>query len=321
MDVNAYVQQVARHFTSSDRSDLMYYLDNAIANLRAGVDETPVSGNVLGQFGSTNSNDVDLFFLLKDEKEPRFTKVIEDFFTQISEGEDNMKKMDITFITTKEGQVNWSNKGNEAEINNAIYYTFEKHTFNYDVAEKAYRECPVLCTAHNDVGVKAIKTIRGLLTIISRTSHGREAKLAYTNKSITHRIDTIRNMLDDQGVFMAIDDEGLQKNQPDADLLKDVAFSFIQLKCLLESEPVPYTKNAVFNMSEFTNLLPFVFGMADFSNVYSHKLSDLDVLISDCVDQLKERITMDDDGVVMFEGDHDAYDIKKEKATVCQPVH
>lgn len=322
MDVNNFVQQIASELPSSERADLIYYIDNAMNNLRASKMEVPDTVNVLGQYGSGNSTDVDLFFLLKDVKDTSFTNKIEQFFEQMvndAVGDEERKKIDITFITVKQGEVNWSNKGNEAEINNAIYHTFGLHTFNYDLGSTSYRESPVLCEVQSDVGIKAIKTIRALLTIISRTTHKRMSKMSVFNKSLTARIENLQTALDEQGIFMAIDDT-LGKNQSDSELLKDVAFSFIQLDALLDGKPVPYTKNAIFN-TEHQEMLPLIFGMTDFENAYSPKLANLDTLIAKCIDKVKERIIMDEDGVIKFEGDDNAYDIKKEAPTVCQTVH
>lgn len=318
MDANTFVQQIASDLPASERADLIYYIDNAVNNLQSSKTQMPDAPSVLGQFGSGNSDDVDLFFLLKDQKDTNFTNKIEQFFEEMVQNvlrEEERRKIDINFITVKHGEVNWSNKGNEAEINNAIYHTFKLHTFNYDLGSKEYRECPVNCIIDSDVGIKAIKSVRSLLTIISRTTHKRMSKMSVFNKSLKARVSNLQDAMNSTGIFTAVED-GLGKNQSDASLMKDVAFSFIQLDAMMNDKVIPYSKNAIFN-TEHQQLLPFIFEMVEFDNAYSYLIPKLDELISNCLDQIQERIIMDEDGVIKFEGDNYAYDIKKETLTVC----
>lgn len=314
MDINEYVQQQT-DMTSYDRQELMYYIENAINNFMSASAKTPDSPSILGQFGSTNSNDVDLFFVLREEKDEVFTRKIEQFFQNtvaevVGNGDkDNVRELDITFITTKYGQVDWSSKGNIEQINNAIHHTFSHHVTNFNVAEKGYRENPVSNEVRMDIGWKAVSTIRQILSIISRTENGRDAKRLLLNKSFTTRLTMLKEMLGD-GIFGSITDS-LHKNQSDESLLKDVCFTFIQLDALLHDKLMPYTKNAVFN-TEHTTLLPFIFEMGNFTNDYAECIQYIDELIEDTIDTLLERIESDEDGVLSITGDFNQYDIRKE---------
>ena len=64
MDINQFIQQNSENLSSEDRQELMYYIDNAINNFSASLTKRPEMANIMGQFGSTNSKDIDLFFLL-----------------------------------------------------------------------------------------------------------------------------------------------------------------------------------------------------------------------------------------------------------------
>lgn len=316
MDINHFIEQHGIDLTSQERQELIYYVDNAVNNMASCERKIPVSGNVLGRFGSPNSNDIDLFFLLKEEKSTKFTDIITNYLQQkINDivGDEHAKKLDFTYITTHRGQVNWvSHGGNIAEINNAIFHTYKNHILNYDLGENAYRDCPVTSEANVDVGIKAITSVRALLTIISRTAHGPIVKRQLLSKSLTKRIDTLLQIHEESGIFSSVE-ETLEKNQSDESLLKDVAFSFIQLDALINDKLVPYTKNAVFN-TEHTELLPFVFELANFTNVYSPNLVKLDDFIAKTLSDVKELIEVDGEGVVKMKNDHNSYDIRKEYA-------
>lgn len=315
MDINKYIEDNARDMTAFDRQEAIYYIDNAINNFVSSSINTPQAGNILGQYGSTNSNDVDLFFVLKEEKPEKFTQLIEDAFTQYVTaalgGEPLERPIDINFIVIQYGQVSWTNKGSVEIINNAIFNTYHNHITNYDIAENDYRDCPVTSEISMDVGLNALSTIRKLLTIISRTDHGSKAKKMLLNKAFTARLETIQDIISESGIFTSIED-GLGKNQSDESLLKDVAFTFIQLDAMLHDKMIPYSKNAVFN-TEHIELLPFIFEMANFNNAYALHMVKLDSLISKTIDTLKERIIMDEDGVVQFSGDNHSYQIRKEQ--------
>lgn len=316
MDINEFVQQQT-DMTSTDRQELLYYIDNALNNIISSNDTSPQAPSILTVFGSTNSNDINMVFELNEEREDDFTRKIEEFMKMTienvigSKAKNNVRTLDMTFITTKYGQVNWANKGNVEELNNAIMATFKSHIANYDVADKEYRDCPVTNESKMDIGGKALSTVRQLLGVISRTDHGRDAKKLLVNKSFTKRLNGISDMLD-EGIFTSVTDT-LEKKRSDESLLKDVAFSFIQLDALLNDTLVPYSKNAVFNTTH-TKLLPFIFEMANFTNDYHVLLTDLDELIEDTIDILLDRMSSDEGGILQMNGDGHQYDVRREKS-------
>ena len=220
--------------------------------------------------------------------------------------------------------MNWSNKGNPAIINNAIFHTYKTHIFNYDIGANAYRDIPVTSEIKLDIGLKAMSNVRQVLSVISRTHHGKISKRLLINKSFKARCDAIKTMIEETGLFSSIEPTvsknesgveittGLGKNQSDAELLKDVAFSFIQLDAMLNNSIMPYTKNAVFNTGH-TQLLPFVFEMADFTNSYSLSTTALDNLILECINKVVDLIDVDGEGVVSLRGDMEQYDLRKEE--------
>lgn len=315
MDINKYIEENASDMTAFERQEVIYYIDNAINNFASSSFTTPQSGNILGQYGSTNSNDIDLFFVLKEEKSEKFTKLIEDVFTHYVSaalgGSPLERPIDINFIVIQYGQVVWTNKGSVEIINNAIFNTYHNHITNYDIADGDYRVCPVTSEITMDIGLNALTTVRKLLTIISRTDHGSMAKKMLLNKEFTARLESIQDVISESGIFSSIED-GLGKNQSDESLLKDVAFTFIQLDAMLHDKMIPYSKNAVFN-TDHIELLPFIFEMANFENAYALQMVKLDSLISKTIDTLKDRIIMDEGGVVQFSGDNHSYQIRKEQ--------
>lgn len=284
--------------------------------------------NICGQFGSTNSKDLDMFITLKHKVSSSFMNAVKKYYTlwltQILDMRGHhISKVDIQFIVVddSEGIVSWSSKGNESEINNAIFHTYRYHALNYNITDSSIRACPVRHELHQDVGVKALKMIRSLITFLSRAEnkYTQERLSDYFKKllfeqSFTHRIHMVREYVEyNKGLISNIDTFN-KPNHSDEDILKSLSFGFIQLYQLLLEEDVPFTKNQCIE-SDYCMLMPLILRYNSDHAPREATTKMLDAIIVECIDLLFDRIESDANGVLQLIDDEHCYDVIKESPT------
>ncbi len=218
--------------------------------------------------------------------------------------------MDIQYVRIQNGNVVWSSKGDPVEINNAIFNTYECHPFNYHYRSNEIFPRHVVSEVEPDLGIKALKTVRGMLTTISRTTFRTEVKKLLFCKTFIGKLDFLSyHSSSEKGLFAQI--ESFDKNQKTVDLYKDICFSNIQLNAILTHQPVPYTKDDVL-FSAYSGYYRLIYKIAenDMPNLDDREL--LDSLVHINIDLLKDYLVKDNNGMIQFNGNANVYNVKTE---------
>lgn len=307
--LSAYEQKSFEYLTNRITSQIIFSLTPSGAENRL-----PPGESVFGQFGSPNSNDMDLFVDVKSEASNDLLSLLKEYIDIllgpfISVGKVNHKTTDIQFVNIENGFVQWASKGDPRELNNSIFYTFNHHPFNYYYMTSEEFENPVSGSFNLDVGLKAIKTVRGILTSLSRTEIRKEIKPLLLSKSFSEKIECIGDIFS-SGFLENV--EGFGKNISDGELLKDLCFSNIQLNAMLNNVDVPYTKDEVLLSMGYSQYWRLVYNL---SNTDEEKKEDkmlLKSLISINMELLQMIMVKDDNGIVKFEGDNCFYNMRFE---------
>ncbi len=277
--------------------------------------------NNCGQFGSTSSRDVDLFVMLDDYPSLSLMKAIERYLKlwvsgMISARNLPYENVDIQFILVEDGIVQWSNKGNESEINNSIFYTFHHHALNSNSLARTLRDCPVKRPVRPEVGIKALKTVRSLLTYLSRTDAGTELSPLLFTSSLRHRCNEICDFIDENDGLLANITTFNKPNLSDFDVVKSIAFSFMQLNQLLDNAPVMYAKEDIIASEEYLVLSALLLGDGNKYVPAERAIVGLDCLIHDTLRLIAEcDFVHESDGNVHFEDDAFEYSVRNEMVT------
>lgn len=194
-------------------------------------------------------------------------------------------------IFIEQGIVKWNFKGVNDEVQNSIFHTYELHTQNHPK--------PIEQTVERNHGLKALRTIRGLLSQCSRTQYREAIKPTLKNTNLVKKIEAI-SQID----FTAINDfEKISKIEAG----KFFAFQLGQTLALIEENVDLFTKKSVAQKyPEFKDLL-YRKEDADFSvlNDFTKKFLDI------CSNNFKEQ-----NGIAyyknQFNSAEEKIDIKKE---------
>jgi len=120
-------------------------------------------------------------------------------------------------------------KGSPDECNNSIFYTYKLH--------QQFRPCLVERCVPRDVELKIARSVRELLSFLSRTEHREEIKRAL-NGSFKDKLNTLHN------IDISLLDNLGKNNQTLTDYYKTVAFQIGQCLPLL-SQIEYYTKSEI----------------------------------------------------------------------------
>lgn len=130
-------------------------------------------------FGSEDSVDVDAMVIVP---EPLTNKDSKDFIKSVQPD-----GYDVNICTISDGHVDWCYKGTPDELNNCLYSTYNLH--EQSVAN------PVNSLVERDVGLKAVRTMRGILSYASRTKLRPIIKTALKDDSLYVKLDAIYNIV------------------------------------------------------------------------------------------------------------------------------
>ena len=130
-------------------------------------------------------------------------------------------------ISIKDGQVDRVYKGTVDEVNNSLLSTYHLHSQEFPL--------PIIAAVPRDVTLKALRTVRGILSHCSRTQFREMIKKALNSTSLTERLDTIQHIR-----FAEITDFG--KN-PTVEVYKFMAFQLAQILGLICEGKEIYTKS------------------------------------------------------------------------------
>lgn len=169
--------------------------------------------------GSENSLDVDAYVIIPTPLEFNESKKLCESF----------KDLNANLLCIKDGMVYWSFKGTTDECNNSILSTYHLH--------KQTIPCPINKKAQRDYGLKLTRTIRGLLSYLSRTEHRITVKEMLRNPLLDNKINFLEsidlNLINDFG------------KSPIIEVYKFYAFQMGQTLALLDENVELFTKNEV----------------------------------------------------------------------------
>lgn len=217
-------------------------------------------------FGSQNSLDLDVAYVFSTLPTLQECK---------SFCSDKIENRNIVVI--EDGRVIQSYKGTVDEMNNVLFYTFDLH--KQEVAEN-----PVKILLPRDKMLKNIRTIRGLLSELSRTSFREQIKLALRSDWIT-KLNVLAaidlNLIEDFGKTTIEDGK------------KFLAFQLGQTMALNDDIEV-YTKDCV------GKLYP---SMSKYLNRQQEtSFDDLDVLWKEYVNYLFQLDVKSKDDIIEYQG-------------------
>lgn len=202
-------------------------------------------------FGSADSLDYDVMFRVpaipvdKQESKALITD-LESFFPKTD------KKVNANICTLEDGQIKAVYKGTADECNNSLFYTYNNHVQDY--------KCMTSTLVMRDIALKVDRSLRILLSFLSRTEYRQIVKTALLSPTTSKRENCIN-------CLMAIDFNSLKsfgtKNGEPLDIIKQIAFQIAQVVGLLERRIEIYTK--AFAVETFPALYPYL--MRESSNL------------------------------------------------------
>ena len=194
--------------------------------------------NIIAKYvhGSGDSVDTDIIYVL--DKAPDFRKCKQ--ICDELEGNANI-------MTINDGIVDWCYKGSVDEVNNSVLATYGLH--------EQTDELLITRKVGRDVGLKVIRSIRGLLCHISRSQYRPEIKEALRS-GWDKKMQVFRNIR-----LVKIDNwDELQNNMSGADIKKFIAFQIGQTLALFDGEEL-YTKADIAN--KYSMLRPYLYREED----------------------------------------------------------
>jgi hypothetical protein len=190
--------------------------------------------------GSEDSTDYDVVYMF--EKQPKFQEMI-DFCSK--------KEENRNILILENGIVSSCFKGTPDELNNSLLTTFKLHKQPY------YEENPIKLKIERIVGLKVVRSLRSLLTRVSRSKWRKEIKFALKSLNLNNYINAL----------FKIDFNGM-KDLLNIEDCKSLAYQIGQTLALLEGTEI-FTKKEVSNY--FPSLELFIYRSKD-------SLDHLDVL-------------------------------------------
>lgn len=186
--------------------------------------------NMIFQYGSQDSLDQDLMYVLSDSEFEELTS--KGISTQMMKAlEREYQVSNICHIA--DGMIDYTYKSVVDEINNSVIDTFHLHDYNNDLTN------PVTKRMERDVGIKVIRCIRGILSYASRTKYRTEVKAALRSNDLYLKLELIEKIYSDiESVNTILHD--VTKGTP-LDINKFIAFQIAQTVALILGKEV-YTK-------------------------------------------------------------------------------
>ena len=218
--------------------------------------------NIIAKYihGSADSIDIDTVYVTTDE----FTTQSAKEFCSQQEGEN------ANLINIEDGIISKCYKGTPDELNNALLETYSLHKQEYPllITRKVARNIPL----------KLSRSVRTVLSHISRSQYRPQVKKALTEANWKDRIDTLKSI-----DLSTIEFDGINKHISGPDTLKVIAFQLGQSLLLLCGDEV-YTKREIAdNICLLEDFLyrksnKFMSGLMLVYRVFLKKLSNINVI-------------------------------------------
>jgi len=168
--------------------------------------------------GSENSLDIDAYVIIPAPVEFKEAKKLCDSFHSVN----------ANLLVITDGVVSWCYKGTIDECNNSIMNTYHLHD---QVCEN-----PVIRLVNRSYALKLVRTVRGLLSYMSRTEYREPVKKALRSSSFEEKIRVLESI--DLGKIEDFEKTSL------IETYKFLAFQLGQTLALLQDNVELFTKNA-----------------------------------------------------------------------------
>ena len=213
------------------------------------------------RYGSNDSDDIDVFISLNripdfndDDDSAMMDEIHEtiDYTLKYSGTFTNSgKSIDYSFIHISDaGVVDWCEYDDLAECNNALFYTFAHHPYNNNVL---YGRNPIKKKLEQNVSFKIVKVVRTLLTFLSRTEYRKDVKHLLKHGTFKERLEFVLQVVSKNGLSNI---NSFEKKLDDVEIVKDIAFMFIQLYGLVHEVDVFCKRDACLR---FPDLMPYIY--------------------------------------------------------------
>lgn len=219
--------------------------------------------NIIAKYihSSADSIDVDTVYVTTDE----FTTQSAKEFCSQQEGEN------ANLVNIEDGIISNCYKGTPDELNNALMETYSLHEQEYPllITRKVTRNIPL----------KLSRSVRTILSHISRSQYRPQVKKALTEANWKDRIETLKSI-----DLSTIEFDGINKHISGPDTLKVIAFQLGQSLMLLYGDEV-YTKRDIADniplLSDFLYRNEHRYYIGELMMVYNiflKKLSEINVV-------------------------------------------
>ncbi len=194
-------------------------------------------------FGSEDSTDIDVFVIVDYIQNNAFYGIerCKKYDIEIAKFLKTDIKVNSNLVIIKDGIVTKVLKGTCCEANNSILDTYHLH--------KQYIPNPITKRVERDISLKISRTIRVLLSFISKTQYRADVKAALNNHDMNFKINVLENI-----DISTISDLG-GKNIDMVDFMKTYAFQLGQTLALMNGKEL-YTKTDI--GIEYPELKPFL---------------------------------------------------------------
>lgn len=229
-------------------------------------------------FGSEDSLDIDVMYFT--DKLP----TIENCKKFCSEN----KLENRNLAVVKNGIISEVFKGTVDEVNNMLLDTYGLHSQEYD--------CPVIQKVERDIPIKCIRAIRGILSVLSKTSYRTEIKKALQS-NWSKRLEVVEEI-----DFRTLSSEEFVKESKE-NVIKLIAFQLGQTMALLNGNEL-YTKKSI--ASIYPELRPYLYRKED-------SFLELEEFKRKFLEKMKEFKIKETGNIIEFLDYNQAYEIKHEK--------
>lgn len=234
-------------------------------------------------FGSGDSLDIDVAYIFDEMPNLQECK---------SFCSDKIENRNI--ICIEDGIVSKSYKGTIDEMNNVIYNTFSLH-------KQILENNPILKSVERDIPLKCIRTIRGLLSVVSRTKYRENVKKALKSTNWNFKLDVLSE------IDLNLIEDYVKDSKTES--LKFIAFQLGQTLSLINNIET-YTKSDI--AINYPILSDFLYR----KNVTVEQINNFNNFYHDFLSILKsfdvEQIVYNDDEIVLFKKYLNIYDLKNE---------
>lgn len=190
--------------------------------------------------GSPDSIDKDYYVVID---KPLEKSVALELLRNISKKYDN--SFNGNLICIDNGIVSWALKGTIDEVNNSIFTTY-----SFFKEEQEFDKCPVKRKVIRNRALKLTRTLRGILSTLSRTDYREEIKQALKEDNIAKKLEVLEKI-----DLTKINE--FNKNKSNKDVYKFFAFQIGQTLALCDKDFEFFTKWDV--AREYGDLFNFIY--------------------------------------------------------------